>query len=73
MTADLKGIMSALLTPVDAEQKLDQDSLRRLTRFNIEQGIDGLYVGGSTGEAFVQSVQERESVLEIVADEAKGK
>ncbi|EEX1985492.1 N-acetylneuraminate lyase [Escherichia coli] len=73
MSVDLKGIMSALLTPFDAEQKLDQEGLRRLTRFNIEQGIDGLYVGGSTGEAFVQSVQERESVLEIVADEAKGK
>ncbi len=42
-------------------------------RFNIGQGIDGLYVGGSTGEAFVQSLAEREQVLEIVAEEAKGK
>ena len=42
-------------------------------RFNIGQGIDGLYVGGSTGEAFVQNRAEREQVLEIVAEEAKGK
>lgn len=73
MTAQLRGVMAALLTPFDANEKLDIESLRRLVRFNIQQGIDGLYVGGSTGEAFVQSAAEREKVLEIVAEEAKGK
>ncbi|GJL33610.1 N-acetylneuraminate lyase [Enterobacter hormaechei] len=73
MSAQLRGVMAALLTPFDASEKLDTESLRRLVRFNIDQGIDGLYVGGSTGEAFVQSIAEREQVLEIVAEEAKGK
>lgn len=65
--------MAALLTPFDGQQKLDKESLRRLVRFNLRQGVDGLYVGGSTGEAFVQSGTERQEVLEIVAEEAKGK
>ncbi len=73
MVSNLRGVMPALLTPFDAQQNLDQASLRRLVRFNIEQGVDGVYVGGSTGEAFVQSLSEREKVLEIVAEEAKGK
>ncbi|QIU90627.1 N-acetylneuraminate lyase [Yokenella regensburgei] len=73
MAVNLRGVMPALLTPFDEQQRLDKESLRRLVRFNIEQGIDGLYVGGSTGEAFVQSLSEREAVLEIVAEEAKGK
>jgi len=73
MSVQLKGVMPALLTPFDASENLDTESLRRLVRFNISQGIDGLYVGGSTGEAFVQSIAEREEVLEIVAEEAKGK
>ncbi|EOV9574225.1 N-acetylneuraminate lyase [Cronobacter sakazakii] len=73
MTAPLRGVMPALLTPFDQQQRLDKESLRRLVRFNISQGIDGLYVGGSTGEAFIQSCAEREEVLEIVAEEAKGK
>lgn len=73
MANNLRGVMPALLTPFDAQQKIDQASLRRLVRFNIEQGVDGVYVGGSTGEAFIQSLAEREEVLEIVADEAKGK
>ncbi len=73
MAVNLRGVMAALLTPFDGQQKLDQDSLRRLVRFNLSQGIDGLYVGGSTGEAFVQTSAERQQVLEIVAEEAQGK
>ncbi|EPG5711229.1 N-acetylneuraminate lyase [Klebsiella aerogenes] len=72
MVSHLRGVMPALLTPFDAQQNIDRASLRRLVRFNIEQGVDGVYVGGSTGEAFVQSLSEREEVLEIVAEEAKG-
>jgi len=73
MSVTLKGVMPALLTPFDRNQQLDSQSLRQLVRFNIAQGIDGLYVGGSTGEAFVQNSAERQEVLEIVAEEAKGK
>lgn len=73
MSANLRGVMAALLTPFNRQEQLDIASLRRLVRFNIEQGIDGLYVGGSTGEAFVQSLAERQQVLEIVAEEGKGK
>ena len=72
MAVNLRGVMAALLTPFDGQQKLEE-SLRRLVRFNLRQGVDGLYVGGSTGEAFVQSGTERQEVLEIVAEEAKGK
>ncbi|WP_435928869.1 N-acetylneuraminate lyase [Dryocola sp. BD613] len=73
MTQNLRGVMPALLTPFNQQEQVDTDSLRRLVRFNIEQGVDGLYVGGSTGEAFLQSAKEREQVLEVVAEEAKGK
>lgn len=73
MAVNLRGVMAALLTPFDGQQKLDKESLRRLVQFNLRQGVDGLYVGGSTGEAFVQSGAERQEVLEIVAEEAKGK
>jgi N-acetylneuraminate lyase len=69
----LTGVISALLTPFHQDQQIDETSLRRLIQFNLKQGIDGLYVGGSTGEAFLESREERQRVLEIVAEEAKGK
>ena len=63
MATNLRGVMAALLTPFDQQQALDKASLRRLVQFNIQQGIDGLYVGGSTGEAQLYSLSEREQVL----------
>ncbi|APL11502.1 N-acetylneuraminate lyase [Escherichia coli] len=73
MSSGLKGIISALPTPFNNAQQIDTESLKKLVRFNIEQGMHGLYVGGSTGEAFLQDVTEREKVLETVAEEAGGK
>lgn len=39
---------------------------------NMGQGVNGFYVGGSTGEAFLMSLEERKKLLEVVADEAQG-
>ncbi len=50
MAKALQGVMAALLTPFDHQQQLDSESLRRLVRFNMGQGIDGLYVGGPPGK-----------------------
>ncbi|EQA9876990.1 N-acetylneuraminate lyase [Escherichia coli] len=73
LSSGLKGIISALPTPFNNAQQIDTESLKKLVRFNIEQGMHGLYVGGSTGEAFLQDVTEREKVLETVAEETGGK
>jgi N-acetylneuraminate lyase len=45
----------------------------RLADFQIAQGIHGFYVGGSTGEAFVQSVPERCQVLQALARAVHGR
>ena len=47
--------------------------LRSVVRFLLRQGIEGMYVGGSTGESLMQSVEERRVGLQIIADEARGK
>lgn len=73
MKTALTGVITALLTPYDEQFRIDEESLRSLVRHNIQQGVDGLYVGGSTGEALLQNGAERREVLRIVAEEAKGK
>ena len=54
-----KGLFSALLTPFDKSGKIMFDSIKRLVDFNIENGIDGFYVGGSTGEGLLYTVSFR--------------
>lgn len=66
----LARLHAALLTPCDGEEGICHKSLRRLVEFVKAQGIAGVYVGGSTGEGLLHSVEERLAVLETVADAA---
>lgn len=67
------GVFPALLTPFDASGAVNYDALRRLVRFNLEKGVSGFYVCGSTSEAFLLTHEERKKVLETVCAEAAGK
>jgi len=67
----LEGLYTALLTPFHENGEINESALRELVSSNIDKGIDGFYVCGSTGEAFLLSLDERKRVLSIVTDEAK--
>ena len=73
MMEKFKGIFPALLTPFDKNDNVNKDVLRRITEYNLQKGVDGFYVDGSTAEAFLLSEKERLEVLETVSDVAKGK
>ena len=66
-----KGIFTALLTPFDKENKINEKALETLVKHNLSMGVKGFYVCGSTGEAFLLSTDERKQVMEIVKDCAK--
>lgn len=68
-----KGIFPALLTPFNSSDEINEIELRKLVKYNINKGITGFYVGGSTAEAFLLSADERKRIYEIVKDEADGK
>lgn len=69
----MKGIFTALLVSFDKEGNLNEKGLREIVRHNIDNcKVDGLYVGGSTGENFMLSTEEKKRIFEIAMDEAKG-
>ena len=73
---DLKkyeGIIPAFYACYDGECKVNPAAVRELTQFYIDKGVQGLYVGGSSGECIYQSKEERKLVLEEVMAVAKGK
>ena len=73
---DLKkyeGIIPAFYACYDKEGKVNPAAVRELTQFYIDKGVQGLYVGGSSGECIYQSKEERKLVLEEVMAVAKGK
>ena len=68
-----QGIIPAFYACYDAEGAVNPAAVRELTRWFIEKGVQGLYVGGSSGECIYQGKEERKLVLENVMAEARGK
>ncbi|UYQ74114.1 N-acetylneuraminate lyase [Pelagibacterium flavum] len=68
----MRELYSALVTPYNAGGEFDPTLLEGLLKFQKEQGLDGVYVGGSSGEAVLQSVSERQAVLKAVAEHNPG-
>jgi 4-hydroxy-tetrahydrodipicolinate synthase len=68
-----QGCGTALVTPFKADQSLDEETLRRLVRRQIEGGIHFLVPCGTTGENPTLSRREHLRVVEITLEEARGK
>lgn len=68
----LEGTFTALITPF-IEDQIDLDGLRLLIRRQIEAGVAGVVLLGSTGENPTVSDEERREMIEIGVQEAKGK
>ena len=62
---ELQGIYTALLTPFDSNDKINEKALVQLIRHNINLGVQGFYVGGSTAEAFLLTTEERKQIMDI--------
>ncbi|THF77318.1 dihydrodipicolinate synthase family protein [Cohnella fermenti] len=67
-----KGVIVAMNSCYDAEGRVSPAAVKKLTRFLIDKGVNGLYVGGSTGEGLLQSVEERKLVLEAAIEASAG-
>ena len=63
------GAITALITPFQNGQ-LDEQALRKIVRWQIDQGINGLVPVGTTGESPTLSEDEHKRVIEITVEEA---
>lgn len=54
-----KGIMPALVTPLNEKEEVNTKVLSDLIEFFIDKGADGFYIGGATGEGIALKTEER--------------
>jgi len=69
----IKGIFTPNLVPFAEDGRINEGELRRLVDWLIEKGVTGLYPNGSTGEFIRLSFEERKRVIQIVAEETRGR
>ena len=70
---ELKGAITALVTPMKDNGEVDYDGFRRLITIQIEAGIDGLLPLGTTGETPTLNDDEEEKLIKIAVEENKGR
>lgn len=66
------GTGVALVTPFNDDLSIDFDALKKLVRYQIDNGINFLVVQGTTGESPTLSQLEKLAVLEAVSEENNG-
>ncbi len=66
---EIRGVITAMATPFDADGGVDEAAARRLSRHLVEHGSHGVVVAGTTGESPTLSDSEKLSLLGAVIDE----
>jgi len=72
-SAPLRGIFTPNIVPLDARGEINEAELRRYVDWLIERGVHGLYPNGSTGEFTRFTAEERRRIIEIMADQTRGR
>ena len=72
-TKKFRGIFPALYACYDENGKVSTDRTKALTQYLMDKGVQGLYVGGSSGECIYLSKEDRKKTLEAVMETAGGK
>lgn len=65
------GIVVPIITPLNKDETVDENSLRKCVRHVIDGGIHGIFVNSTTGEAVSLLDAEREKAVQIVIDETQ--
>jgi 4-hydroxy-tetrahydrodipicolinate synthase len=69
MAGQLGSILTAMVTPFDAQGEIDEPAAVRLMHHLVEHGSDGLVICGTTGEASTLSDEEQLALIELAVQE----
>ena len=69
----LRGCGTAIVTPFNQDESIDELALLRLVEFQITNGVDFIVACGTTGESVTMSEEEQARVVELCVQSAKGR
>ena len=68
-----RGMNTAIVTPFNAQEEIDEPAIKRLIDWQIESGINGIVVTAGCGEFINLTDDERKRVLEVALEAAAGR
>lgn len=70
---EIKGVIVPLVTPLNADETINELELRNQVNRQIESGIHALFPLGTNGEAYIMSHEEKLQIIKIVVEETRGR
>ena len=70
---EIGNVQSLSVTPFYDDGRIDEESLRRLTDYQIEGGVDGIMALGRVGEVYDLTLEEWKQGMRIVAEQVAGR
>ena len=64
----LRGVVPATVTPFRPDESIDEEAMLRLMHWNMEQGADSFFIGGSSAECFLLSPEERMEIFRAASE-----
>ncbi len=68
-----KGVSTALVTPFDENNKVNYNVLEQLINSQIENGINGLVICGTTGESPTVTDEEKDQIFKVAKEVINGR
>ncbi len=68
-----KGIIPPIITPFHEDGSIDRDGFLTMMEHLIAAGVHGIIIGGTTGEYYAQSRDERVGLLKLASATARGR
>ncbi|AKL94608.1 dihydrodipicolinate synthase DapA [Clostridium aceticum] len=70
---DLKGVMPPIVTPVDAQENVDEQGLKNVIDYVLDGGVHGVFVLGSNGEFYALDFENQKKAVEITVNHVNGR
>lgn len=71
--AEIKGIIPAILTPMNEDESINLDVMREQIDRLIDGGVHGLFPFGTNGEGYILNEKEKEEILEATIAQVNGR
>lgn len=71
MNKEYYGVIPPIITPVDAQENVDEEGFRKILDHCIAGGLHGIFVAGSNGECMALTQKERDNAIRIAVDQCK--
>lgn len=70
---EFHGLISAMVAVFDEQETIDVERTKSLVDFQLDHGVKGFYLTGSTGEAFLMDAAERNVIVDTVIRHVNGR